>query len=114
MAIFSKAKDQLGPEQRTLLEAGEELCNELLQLSDYQTAKNASSISLTGRQFRKLYSMLPLDVIVPLQHQLVATLPISGHPDVNHHPFSAVPVTIHRIHDKVRCRCFVFYFSIPD
>jgi serine/threonine-protein kinase ATR len=100
ISIFRRAKEKSAQLDEVLSEA-EELCNHLLELSDFATPKNTTSLSI-GKSFRKILQIMPTRLIVPLQHQLTATLPTSGKTEVQYNPFPELAVTISGFHDKVR------------
>ncbi len=63
--------------------------------------KTTSTLSM-NKSFRQLLDLMPTRLIVPLQHQLTATLPSSGLSDPSHHPFPEQCVTISDFYDKVQ------------
>lgn len=78
-----------------LMDASMNLCEGLLGLCNSPLHANEKTISM-DKLCPKLYRMLPLPVIIPLQESLRAVLPSTPSAEAHHKPFPLNAPTFHR------------------
>ncbi|GAA5943874.1 protein kinase MEC1 [Sporobolomyces koalae] len=83
-----------------LIEEGLKLVQELLLLCDYNITGKVDSMSLK-KSFPSLYSLLPAQIIIPLQNSLTVSLPFDASQAASHKPFPDDLPTFHSFEDQI-------------
>ena len=84
--MYLAGHDAGSPNVAELIDQGLKLVHELLLLCDYNIAHKVDTMSLR-KSFPNLYTLLPAQIIIPLQNSLTVSLPFDASQAVSHKPF---------------------------
>jgi serine/threonine-protein kinase ATR len=99
-SVINKAKQVGAPVE--LLDQGETFCTHLLDLCNYNVPKQSVTLSLqTAFSNFKRFVKKPLDLIIPLQSSLSATLPADGKTNALHNAFPTNQITVLAMKDEI-------------